>query len=410
MKPSEIRLEEYQYILPEENIAQHPLQQRDRAQLLLYQQGMIEDHTFFELPDLLPKNSSLFFNDTKVIPARLHFQKEASQQAPGALIEIFLLHPVRPGPIVSQAMLSPSPCTWHCMIGNQKKWKADAVLKKYIEVGGKEVILTAHLEQRQQKEVTFHWEPAEIPFVDIVASAGQVPLPPYLKREATDEDKPRYQTVYSKQEGAVAAPTAGLHFTDTLLEAIRQQQIPLQYLTLHVSAGTFQPIKEEVIQHHPMHSEQVVVSQENVRELLRPDRQIIAVGTTSMRTLESLYWYGVQLLRENNELFHIKKLTPYQYPPDELPTARESFEAILQRMETKEIDKIVGETEIFIFPGYQFKVCKGLITNFHMPKSTLILLVAAFVGEDWRKIYEHALQRGYRFLSYGDSSLLLPEK
>lgn len=408
MEYTDIKLEDYHYHLPEEKIARFPLPQRDRASLLVYRQGQIQDHTFSELPSLLSDNSNLFFNNTKVIPARLYFRKESQQTASGALIEIFLLHPVQPNPIISQAMLAQESCTWQCIIGNQKKWKKDILLKKPVFVGKNEIILTAQLADAEQKLVTFRWDKPKVPFVDIVEAAGQVPLPPYLKREVTEEDRPRYQTVYSVQEGAVAAPTAGLHFTEKVLKALQEKHITLNYLTLHVSAGTFQPIKEDVIQNHPMHSEQVVVTKENLRSLLIPDKRVIAVGTTSMRTLESLYWYGVQLLKKQSEVFYIKKLTPYHYTEKELPSTTESLHATLRHMQQHNLEKIIGETEIFIFPGYQFRVCGGLITNFHMPKSTLILLIAAFVGEDWRKIYEHALENGYRFLSYGDSSLLLP--
>lgn len=407
MTYTEIKLEDYHYHLPEERIAKFPLPQRDQARLLVYRQGQIQDHVFFELPSLLPANSSLFFNNTKVIPARLYFRKESQQNTPGALIEIFLLHPVQPSPIITQAMLAQESCTWQCIIGNQKKWKRDMLLKKAIFVDNNEVVLTAQLADEEQKLVTFRWDRPAVSFVDIVEAAGQVPLPPYLKREVTEEDKPRYQTVYSVREGAVAAPTAGLHFTEEILKAVHQKGIALNYLTLHVSAGTFQPIKEEIIQNHPMHSEQVIITQENLHSLLAPGKRIIAVGTTSMRTLESLYWYGVQLLKKQNEMFQIKKTAPYQYEGHQLPSSQESIQAILHYMQQHHLDKIVGETEIFIFPGYQFKICGGLITNFHMPKSTLILLIAAFVGEGWRSIYEHALKSNYRFLSYGDSSLLL---
>lgn len=403
----EIRLEDYQYTLPEERIARYPLPQRDQAKLLFYEGGKVRDHIFHEIPSLLPHNSNLFFNNTKVIPARLLFRKEPVQHDQGALIEIFLLHPVAPGTVMSEAMLAKGSCTWQCIIGNQKKWKPGIVLKRKIICEHAEIMLTAHLEDAEQKFVSLRWDNSGIPFVDIVEAAGQVPLPPYLNREATEEDKPRYQTVYSAQEGAVAAPTAGLHFTEEVLNAIRGKNMPLNYLTLHVGAGTFQPIKEEVVYHHPMHSEQMMVTRENIRSLLLPEKRIIAVGTTSVRTLESLYWYGVRLLKENNTVFHIEKLAPYHYSENELPSVKESLQAILDHMQQQNEEKIVGETEIFIFPGYQFKVCDGIITNFHMPKSTLVLLIAAFIGEDWRKVYEHALKNDYRFLSYGDSSLLL---
>lgn len=412
MHYSAINLNDYHYDLPDDRIARFPLAVRDQAKLLFYQQGQISDYTFTDLPALLPDNCHLFFNNTKVIPARLYFQKESEQHENGATIEVFLLHPVHPSNIISQAMLATGSCSWQCVIGNQKKWKPGIMLKKTVMVGEQEVILQAELTDREQKLVTFRWEQPgpdrqNLSFADIVEASGQVPLPPYLRREVTEEDKPRYQTVYSKQQGAVAAPTAGLHFTNKVLQAMQQRGIALNYLTLHVSAGTFQPIKEEVIQQHPMHSEQVVITQENLYSLLNVEKKVVAVGTTSMRTLESLYWYGVQLIKEGDTDFFVRKLSPYQYTEDELPDARDALTAVLHHMQQQELDTLVGETEIFIFPGYAFRICKGLITNFHMPKSTLILLIAAFIGEDWRKVYRHALANQYRFLSYGDSSLLM---
>ncbi len=407
MHPPAISLNDYSYDLPDNRIARFPLAQRDQAKLLVYQRGQIHDHTFAELPALLPEGCSLFFNNTKVIPARLYFQKASDQHEAGALIEVFLLHPVLPNNIISQAMLAIGSCSWQCVIGKQKKWKPGIVLQKTVQVRAHTVTLYAELTDREQKLVTFRWEPADLPFADIVEASGQVPLPPYLKREVTEEDKPRYQTIYSKQQGAVAAPTAGLHFTGQVLENLQQRGILLNYLTLHVSAGTFQPIKEEIIQQHPMHSEQVVITQENLHSLLNADKSVIAVGTTSMRTLESLYWYGVQLIKEGDTHFFVRKLSPYEYPEEALPDAKTSMAAVLQYMQQQEMESLVGETEIFIFPGYTFRICQGLVTNFHMPTSTLVLLIAAFIGEDWRKVYEHALANRYRFLSYGDSSLLL---
>ncbi len=405
----QIRLDDYDYTLPEDKIARFPLPQRDQAKLLVYAQGSIRDHGFGELPGLLPPDSSLFFNNTKVIAARLSFAKESTPQAPGALIEIFLLQPVAPSPVVSLAMLTTQFCIWQCTIGRLKRWKPGTVLRKTIQIKEQAVSLTARLTDVAQKQVTFSWDNPEVTFADVVEAAGQVPLPPYLKRSANQEDKTRYQTVYSRQQGAVAAPTAGLHFTEEVLATLRQRGIPLDYLTLHVGAGTFQPIKEAIVQDHAMHSEQMAVTRENLRNLLQA-RRVVAVGTTTLRTLESLYWYGVGLLKKQQQHFQVQKLTPYQYVKKDLPTASDALKAVLNHMERQEKQEIFGTTEIFIFPGYRFRVCSGLVTNFHMPQSTLILLIAAFVGEDWRKIYRYALDHDYRFLSYGDSSLLLPEK
>lgn len=409
MKKEIIKLEAYNYELPDEHIARYPLEKRDQSKLLLYQNGKIQDRTFYELPRLLPEQSHLFFNATKVIPARLFFQKPTTSQGEGAHIEIFLLNPIAPSHVIGEAMLAKQKCSWHCMIGNKKKWKAELLLQKSLYINDKEVTLYASLENAEKQIVSFSWDQPEITFVDIVEAIGRTPLPPYLRREATDEDKPRYQTVYSKNEGAVAAPTAGLHFTPEVLKTLETKGIQQDYLTLHVSAGTFQPIKAQNVTEHPMHSEQMVITKAHVKHLLEHNEgKIIAVGTTSLRTLESLYWYGVLLRQDSDASFKIPKLVAYQEKPENLPSLQESMKNILSYMELRSLDQLMGETEIFIYPGYQFRVCQGLITNFHLPKSTLILLIAAFVGEDWKQIYQHALQNNYRFLSYGDSSLLLP--
>ena len=406
--PDHISLEAYEYELPDERIARFPLSKRDHAKLLHYQQGNIVDRVFYELPELLPAGSQLFFNNTKVIPARLFFQKESTIQGPGANIEIFLLNPVAPSTIIGEAMLTRERCSWHCMIGNQKKWKDGQILYRRLSVGQVELVLRAEIVNREEKVVRFSWDVSDVHFVDIVEAAGQVPLPPYLKREATEEDRPRYQTVYSQKEGAVAAPTAGLHFTPEVLHNLEERGLQQHYLTLHVSAGTFQPIKEKDVRQHPMHSEQVLLSRENVESLAHGKGTIIAVGTTSLRTLESLYWYGVMLSQDPEANFKVPKLIAEVTPEEKTLSLSEAMGEVLAYMNRKQLDQLMGETEIFIFPGYKFRVIDGLITNFHMPKSTLVLLIAALVGEDWKKIYDHALAYGYRFLSYGDSSLLMP--
>lgn len=394
---------DFSYELPDERIARHPLEQRDHSKLLHYKGGEINHLRFDGLPALLPDNAFLFFNDTKVIPARIIFYKET-----GARIELFLLHPVAPSRMVQEAMQVEGSCVWQCMVGNYKKWKDEQVLSLDLDLGGKTVPLKARIKDREAMEIELSWEAPGVKLVDVVEAAGQVPLPPYIDREVTEEDKPRYQTVYSSNAGAVAAPTAGLHFTDEVLARLEAKGVGRDFLTLHVSAGTFQPIKAERVTEHPMHSEQILINRENLRNLLVADRFIIATGTTSMRTLESLYWYGVKLLRGEGTDFHIPKLYPYGHGDAALPAMQEAMQAVLSHMEAVGAEQITGETEIFIFPGYTFRVCQGLITNFHLPGSTLILLIAAFVGENWRKIYEEALQGGYRFLSYGDSSLLMP--
>lgn len=390
----------FNYHLPENRIAKHPLANRDDSKLLLYQKGKISDKVFKQADQFLDAKTTLFFNNTKVIPARLYFQKET-----GAQIEIFLLKPVAPTTVISTVMESTEAVTWECMIGNLKRWKDETTLQRTLYNGQKDITIFASLIDRDERRVSFEWDDKDYSFAEIVELVGKVPLPPYLNREAEPEDKPRYQTVYSKEEGAVAAPTAGLHFTEEILSKLEQNGVKESFLTLHVSAGTFQPIKVEDAREHPMHAEQIEVTRESIKEVINAE-QIIAVGTTSMRSLESLYWFGVRL-EKGIEQFSIAKLELYQ---DEtaLPTRKESFQNILNWMTDTGVDKISGDTEVFIMPGYQFKVCDGLFTNFHQPGSTLMLLVAAFIGEDWKNVYDHALANNYRFLSYGDSSLLLP--
>lgn len=401
-KASQIDLKKYQYELPEERIAKFPLKERDHSQLLIYQKGNIQHKHFYEIKGYLPEKSSLIFNNTKVIPARIHFQKQS-----GAKIEIFLLSPIYPTPEVAQAMLVKNKCIWHCMVGNRKRWKTSDRLERFFETDYGKIKVIASYADFEQNYIQFEWNNQAVPFVEIVEMMGSTPLPPYLNRSATEEDKPRYQTVYSKNEGAVAAPTAGLHFTEAILNAI-QTQHPIHELTLHVGAGTFQPIKAANVLEHDMHCEQIQIEKTTIEFLAQSDQPIVAVGTTSVRSLESAYWFGVQLMNYESTKFHIKKLYPYENGFDRLPTRKESFEAILNFMELEKIDSLHGDTEIFIFPGYQFQVVNGLITNFHQPESTLILLIAAFIGAHWEKVYLEALKNNYRFLSYGDSSLLLP--
>ncbi|MBT30852.1 MAG: S-adenosylmethionine tRNA ribosyltransferase [Thalassobius sp.] len=408
VKEIDVKLEDYQYELPKEKIAAYPLKERDSAKLLVYKDGEISHDTFKHLGSFLDKNYSLFFNNTKVLPARMHFRKDT-----GAIIEVFLLHPEQPTRIVQEAMLVKNDAVWACTIGNLKRWKDDQVLSRQLVVDGKAVELQVQIVDREKRWVKFSWnlfnEPnSDLNFVDVVEAAGNTPLPPYLNRAAEDIDETEYQTVYGKKEGAVAAPTAGLHFTDNMLEAFKTEGRLLDELTLHVGAGTFQPVKVNDIKEHEMHCEQIVVYKYNIENLLQSEK-ILAVGTTSMRTMESIYWYGVQLIKgdtEQQNLF-IKKLYPYQYDDAGLPSRKEALQAVLDFMETNQLEEITGETEILIMPGYDFKICDALITNFHLPESTLILLIAAFIGEDWRKVYEVALNENYRFLSYGDGSLLI---
>ena len=422
---TQIKLTDYAYDLPDERIAKFPLSKRDESKLLIYQQGNITHSIFKNITDYLPKNSLLVFNNTKVIPARIHFQKPT-----GAIIQLFLLHPIAPTSVINLAMEITGECVWECLIGNRKRWKKGDILSQVIQVENQDIEVKAEIENEEKNYVKLSWKSIDLKdgfidkakhptskieserrpqqkFVDLIQALGTIPLPPYLNREAEASDYETYQTVYSEKKGAVAAPTAGLHFTDDILQSLEKQDFIQDFVTLHVGAGTFQPIKVENIVEHKMHNEQIIFSKENIENLLSNLGNIIAVGTTSMRTLESIYWIGVQLIN-TPELEHylIEKLFPYQH--ENPPKPAESLKAILKKMDNLGVNEITAETEIFIFPGYQFKICKGIITNYHQPESTLILLIAALIGENWRKVYQEAITNNYRFLSYGDSSLLLP--
>jgi len=387
-------IKEYHYHLPEERIAKYPLKKRDASKLLFWEKGQITHHQFSEAPDLLPENSLLIFNDTKVIAARLLFEKST-----GAQIEIFLLHPESPTRDIQKAMTITGSTTWHCMIGNKKKWKEGKLLK---QIGND--TLTAAYSDRENNLIQFEWTRKQT-FADIVNKSGETPLPPYLKRKPVEEDSDRYQTIYSKHDGAVAAPTAGLHFTNEVLKKLERQNIQMEYLTLHVSAGTFKPVETSDYRHHDMHREQIVIDQTRIKKLIQNHDKIIAVGTTTLRILESLYWYGV-MLRENPEyLFDINKDLPYRQKTN--MSFQQALEEVFNYCERQKLHELHGETEIFIYPGYNIRSAKGLFTNFHLPKSTLLLLISSFVNGQWKDIYREALAHDYRFLSYGDSSLLL---
>lgn len=401
----EIDLEKYNYELPDERIARFPVEPRDSSKLLLYNGLQISEDVFTNVKNHLPKNTFLVFNNTKVIPARLFFQK-----ANGVIIEVFLLNPVEPSSVVSQVMETTDTCTWACMIGNKKRFKEKVVRTYNLEVGEyrirqENVELNAELVDADKNYVKFSWNNSDLTFAEIVRYFGQIPLPPYLKRETEQKDYDTYQTVYSKNDGAVAAPTAGLHFTEQVFADLASKGIKHDFVTLHVGAGTFQPIKVQNVVEHKMHCEQIVFDKSFIINLLENVLFVIPVGTTSMRSLESLYWYGVKLL-SGEQTFFIEKLSPYNQI--ESFTVEQSLKAIIDYMNENSLSQLVGETEIFIFPSYEFKICKGIITNFHQPDSTLILLVAALVGENWKKIYDYALENNFRFLSYGDSSLLIP--
>ncbi|MFC5412690.1 S-adenosylmethionine:tRNA ribosyltransferase-isomerase [Larkinella bovis] len=399
---TELQLADFQYDLPDERIARFPLPQRDHSKLLEYRRGEIVHRSFFELPDRLPTGSLLVFNNTRVIPARLHFQKPT-----GALIELFLLNPVPTDRLVSEAMQDLGESVWQCMIGNRKRWKPDEVLSKEIRIGEHSVFLQAHWHDAEHSYIRFTWA-GEESFAAVLHEAGKIPLPPYLNRDATEADKETYQTVYSRIEGAVAAPTAGLHFTPEVFSRLGEKGIRTDYLTLHVGAGTFQPIKASDVRQHAMHTEQVVYTRQNLENLLNHSGPVIAVGTTSLRSLESLYWFGVRLLKKEPEPFFLDQQYAYAFPEAELPSQTDAVRAVWDELLETGQSQVIGHTGIYCLPGYRFRIVEGLMTNFHQPGSTLILLVAALVGENWRAIYQEALQNDYRFLSYGDSSLLLP--
>jgi S-adenosylmethionine:tRNA ribosyltransferase-isomerase len=399
-----IDLQAYEYTLPEDRIAKFPLKKRSDSKLLHYKNGDVSHLHFYDIVGLLPADTLLVYNDTKVIPARLIFQRET-----GARIEIFLLQPIAPTTVIPEIMLATYPVTWETMIGNAKKWKTGEILKGQVLIGEKELILSAELVDRVSRQVKFSWNDPNVAFVDVVQATGEVPLPPYLNRKAEESDKNRYQTVYSEKEGAVAAPTAGLHFTQEIMDQLAQKGIQKTQVTLHVSAGTFQPIKAKEVTEHPMHSEQIHVTAKAIESIIKNQGKIVAVGTTSIRTLESLYWYGVKLIEGKGEELKVEKLFPYE-ERSVSPSVEAAFSAILKLMQKKNVETIMGTTEIFIFPGYQYQVVSGLITNFHQPGSTLILLIATILGENWKKIYQEALNNEYRFLSYGDSSLLWMEQ
>ena len=407
---SDLRLSQFQYDLPDERIARFPLPLRDASKLLVYRSGQVSHAQFTDLPNLLPKGSFLVFNNTKVIPARLYFTKPT-----GAVIELFLLTPVSDeladstAPmVISQAMEATGSALWQGMVGNRKRWKPIESLEALLPTSAGSVTLRATWHNYEQSIIRLSWQPADLTFAQLIQHAGEIPLPPYLKRATTSADHDTYQTVYSKQEGAVAAPTAGLHFTPAVFDKLAEQRISCDYLTLHVGAGTFQPIKTDDVRAHHMHTEEVVYTRQNVQNLLQNLSGLIPVGTTSMRALESLYWMGVKLLTNESDPFRLDQHFAYQIPADQQPMATEALTAVSEYFKNTEQESIVAHTGIYITPGYPFKLCKGIVTNFHQPGSTLILLIAALIGNDWRSVYNEALQNEYRFLSYGDSSLLLP--
>lgn len=399
-----IKISEFNYPLPDERIAKFPLATRDQSKLLVYRHGEVSEDIFTSLPHYLESGELMIFNNTKVIQARLHFRKET-----GALIEVFCLEPVQPNDYVLNFQQTRQ-CSWLCMIGNLKKWK-EGTLSRTVEVKGKQIVLSATRGACRGTShwIDFSWDDDTITFADLLEAAGELPIPPYLNRETQESDKETYQTVYSKIKGSVAAPTAGLHFTPEVLAAIDARGIGREELTLHVGAGTFKPVKSETIEGHEMHTEFISVRRSSIERIKNNLGKIIAVGTTSVRTLESLYYMGGTLASNPDataEELIVKQWMPYDEMNNKL-TAGEALQNILDYLDRHQADKLVTATRIIIAPGYEFKIVRGIVTNFHQPKSTLLLLISAFVKGDWKNIYDYALGHEFRFLSYGDSSLLL---
>lgn len=412
MEPKHIHIQDYNYPLPDERIAKFPLARRDSSKLLVYRHGDISHDTFINLPSYLPQGALMVFNNTRVVRARLHFRKEPSREvlaqdppALGALIEIFILEPALPAEY-QENFLCRGKCSWYCLIGNQKKWKAGS-LSQQIAVGGTAVTLSATWTGTHgtSQQIEFSWD-SDHTWAEILEASGELPIPPYLGRKTEESDLTTYQTVYSKIKGSVAAPTAGLHFTDEVLAAIDAHGIERDEITLHVGAGTFKPVKSEEIGDHEMHTEHIAVHRNTIEKLLRHDGCAIAVGTTSVRTLESLYYMGI-LAMQGKEDLHVEQWMPYSADTANISTCR-ALQALLEYLDRHGMDVLHSSTQIIIAPGYDFHIVRMMVTNFHQPQSTLLLLVSAFVHGNWRSIYDYALGHDFRFLSYGDSSLLIP--
>ena len=401
-----IQIKDYNYTLPEDRIAKYPVAPRDHSKLLLYRDGRVSEDSFYNLPTYLKPGALMVFNNTKVIFARLHFQK-----ATGALIEIFCLEPHTPADY-QQSFAATRRVTWTCLVGNMKKWK-EGRLERTVKVGDRELLLTAEYKGPAGTgfEIAFDWGDDAVSFSEVLDAIGELPIPPYLNRQTEQSDLNNYQTVYSKIEGSVAAPTAGLHFTDDVLRRLDEAGIVREEITLHVGAGTFKPVKSEEIEGHTMHAEWIAVSRQNIEHLLAHDCSCIAVGTTSVRTLESLYYIGVLIHRNPHvapEDLHVPQWLPYEYETstEEKLTPEAALREILAYLDRNRMSVLHTATQIIIAPGYTYKIVKTMVTNFHQPQSTLLLLVSAFVGGNWRTIYDYALAHDFRFLSYGDSSLL----
>lgn len=408
MHPKFLKIQDFSYELPAEKIATYPLSERDNSKLLIYKGGAIAESKYQNLAEELPQKTLLVFNNTKVVEARIIFQK-----ASGGTIEIFCLEPGEKYADITTAMLQKRTVQWKCLVGGAKKWKEEFLIKK-LKTDTHNISLSAKIAEKKNDcfLIDFFWD-ADISFAEILHAAGLIPLPPYLNRDAEENDKVTYQTVYAKHDGSVAAPTAGLHFTDALFEKLKLKKIESSFVTLHVGAGTFKPVKAAEMKDHEMHAEFIDVHESLIELLLNSlDKPIVAVGTTSLRTIESLFWMGVKLsekLKAQSTNISIEDISVMQWDPYELDatiTAKESLQLLFRWMKDNNIKKILSKTQIIIAPGYTLKIAKGLITNFHQPQSTLLLLVSALIGKDWKKVYQYALENNFRFLSYGDGSLI----
>ena len=407
ISPKEIEIKDYDYDLPAERIASYPLPQRDESKLLIYRNENIETDVFKNISRYIPENSILIFNDSKVVKARILI--EDSQ---GHKIEIFCLEPIQPSREFVMAFAATKKCRWLCMIGNAKKWKEEVIIQNFFTKGKVvELRVKKFAPVNGVYEVEFEWNPIELTFSEVLMRVGHIPLPPYIKREDQKSDAERYQTVYANLEGSVAAPTAGLHFTPEVLEELKAKGVDEEFVTLHVGAGTFQPVKSDKIGEHNMHGEKFFVNRNLIEKILnKEDKKIIAAGTTSARTMESLYWLGLKLIENSSVQINKLKISQweaYENKDERKYSLEDAMRALADYLKFNEIETLECETEIIITPGYKFKVVDGLITNFHQPKSTLLLLIAAFTKGEWEKIYDYAMKNDFRFLSYGDSSLLL---
>ena len=403
--PRNIKIKDYSYSLPDERIAKYPIARRDQSKLLIYNKGEISHTVFSNIASLLPEHGLMVFNNTRVIQARMHFRKET-----GALIEVFLLEPHVPADY-EQMFQTHGECEWLCLIGNMKKWK-EGTLKREINIGEQVVKLSAeHIGTKGTSQIVrLTWNADTVSFAEILDACGELPIPPYLNRVTEESDKTTYQTVYSKIKGSVAAPTAGLHFTEDVLASIDARGIEREELTLHVGAGTFRPVKAEMISGHDMHTEYISVTRHTISRLIAYEGKAIAVGTTSGRTLESLYYIGCHILQHQDNVtdndLHVKQWEPYEEA--ERPSTLNALQAIIDYLDKNGLSVLHASTQIIIAPGYRYRIANRLITNFHQPQSTLLLLVSAFIGDSWHEVYQYALDNGFRFLSYGDSSMLIP--